>query len=36
MNQQVIEQAIIQMREMFPEQWDNALEEYKRKYGLVK
>lgn len=36
MNQQIIEQAIIQMREMFPEQWDKALEEYKRKYGLVK
>lgn len=36
MNQQVIEQAIIQMREMFPEQWDKALDEYKRKYGLIK
>lgn len=35
-NQSIIEQAIIQMREMFPEQWDKALDEYKRKYGLIK
>ena len=34
MNQQVIEQAIVEMRERFPEQWDKTLEQYKRKYGL--
>ena len=36
MNQQIIEQTIIQLKEMFPEQWDKTLKKYKRKYGLGK